>query len=347
MRTIRTPRRGSRRFQGALLACAAVVVAGGWSILRPESERAVDVLERPESAAVSRGESGVSVSDSVDLPQTSFAARIQRDVVRGKIEQSADAETVRRARWEEAFPWKPNYSSEMAFDEEIFRSSFSEDEPPERSRTNTEFKIAENQSVLSGFFNDELRFSPQFEKFYEILEEHDRGHDPAQAAITFRGLRKYVQALSDGEDADRWHENLRAVLESWTWFRPEFQSAEGDLATRQLIDRLVAEVPGMENLPLDAMSYPDIATGSPEYLALAEGDEQLLVPYPGWVEQADAYWERRLGSNQGIFSRMDEVLEAMVSEYGAAADLGPEAFAKEVESSAGAATARLLLGVDG
>ena len=57
-----------------------------------------------------------------------------------------------------------------------------------------------------------------------------------------------------------------------------------------LITRLVTEIQGLENLPLDVMAYgTGMSDQSPDYQSIRNGEEEMLVPYVGWFEQSQAY----------------------------------------------------------
>ena len=70
----------------------------------------------------------------------------------------------------------------------------------------TDMFTGANHYVLKNFFDDESRFSPQFEKFYRILEENDRGHDPVAAAAVFHSLRSYYHAAYEHGENDEINE---------------------------------------------------------------------------------------------------------------------------------------------
>ncbi|MCS1407666.1 MAG: hypothetical protein M2R45_00826 [Verrucomicrobia subdivision 3 bacterium] len=207
------------------------------------------------------------------------------------------------------------------------------------AETNVGFAESGNHSILKAFFEDETRFSPQFEQFYRILEEHDRGHNPAQMASAFGMFRHYYHAalehepdeyylregkkerknplsyLTWGDVAENAHESLRSYLRSWKWLRPRFETDAGEAEANGLIGRLVRQMEGMEELPLDVMGY-----GSPGLLSkneaqgLLSGEEELLVPYVGWHEQAEIYWAEQTRQFRISYERGDPSLKAVAPE---------------------------------
>ena len=93
------------------------------------------------------------------------------------------AEKERRKLWEENFPWQPTNDPDLKFDPARHFTGRSGNHTGNFDRpTNTEMATAGNHYVLKNFFNDDVRLSSQFEKFYNILNEHGRGHNPAEAA---------------------------------------------------------------------------------------------------------------------------------------------------------------------
>lgn len=121
---------------------------------------------------------------------------------------------------------------------------------------------------LKNFFQDEARFSRQFQQVYQILKENGRGHNPALVLAVFRELRRYKHALTIPENVQRtfkgrtreehidgYYTNIYAVLTDSSWFNLEFLTEEGKAEAERIRDRLVNEAQGMEELPRDVMDY--------------------------------------------------------------------------------------------
>ena len=67
------------------------------------------------------------------------------------------------------------------------------DVPDSRSATDNHF-------ALKHFFESELRFSPQFEQLYRIVEEYDRTENPAALGLAFEILREYYKAARKNQE---------------------------------------------------------------------------------------------------------------------------------------------------
>ena len=155
---------------------------------------------------------------------------------------------------------------------------------------------------LKNFFQDEARFSRQFQQVYEILNQNGRGHNPALVLAVFRELRRYKHALTIPEDVQRtfrgrtreehidgYYTNIYAVFADSSWFNLEFLTEEGKEDAKRIRERLVNEAQGMEELPRDVMDYGSshgMSSGSKYGRALLSGEEEMLVPYEGWYEEA-------------------------------------------------------------
>ena len=101
-------------------------------------------------------------------------------------------EDNRRKLWEENFPWKPTYDSANTVTAEMVS-----DEPKNRRATDNHFQLKQ-------FFDNELRFSPQFEQICRIMEEYDRTENPVALGLAFDHLREYHRIL--------WEENLDELV---------------------------------------------------------------------------------------------------------------------------------------
>ena len=94
-------------------------------------------------------------------------------------------EDHRRKLWEQNFPWQPTYDSANTVTAEMISAS-----PRSRWATDTHF-------YLKKFFDNELRFSPQFEQLCRIMEEYDRTENPVALARAFDTLREYHRILRE------------------------------------------------------------------------------------------------------------------------------------------------------
>lgn len=220
---------------------------------------------------------------------------------------NSDTEDERLLKWKSSFPWKPTHDPQLKFVPDRHLS----DHDTESPMSATDMYTGANHYVLKNFFSDDARFSPQFERFYRILEESDRGHNPVEAARAFYLLRSYHHAAFEHNENDEisseernligkrnvktWGQYTHKLLSSLhvelitsEWHRPGFLTEQGRADAHGLIERLLDEVVGLENLPVDVMSYAIVGglnSRNPEARGLLSGEEELLVPYVGWTEE--------------------------------------------------------------
>ena len=76
----------------------------------------------------------------------------------------------------------------------------------------------------------------------------------------------------------------------------EFLTEEGKAEAYRIRDCLVNEVQGMEELPRDTMDYGSshgMSSGSEYGRALLSGEEEILVPYECWYEEAQSSYDNQ------------------------------------------------------
>ena len=74
----------------------------------------------------------------------------------------------------------------------------------------------------------------------------------------------------------------------------EFLTEEGKAEC--IWERLIKEVQGMEELPRDTMDYGSshgMSSGSEYGRALLSGEEEILVPYECWYEEAQSSYDNQ------------------------------------------------------
>lgn len=251
-------------------------------------------------------------------------------------------EKERRKLWEENFPWQPTHDPNLKFDPARHFTGRSGNHTGNYDRpTNTEMATAGNHYVLKNFFNDDVRLSSQFEKFYNILKEYGRGHNPAEAAGVFWALRRYyhtefenepegtideigIQAglavfgeTTYSEAAARELENLKGRLMGWEWMDQRFFGEAGQAELMGLIERLTTEIDDFDELPVSVMPYGGVsgmADNSAEAQGLLSGEEELLVPYVGWNEQSENYHGTQNRQFQASYEQGDPSLKAAAPE---------------------------------
>ncbi|MCS1410241.1 MAG: hypothetical protein M2R45_03432 [Verrucomicrobia subdivision 3 bacterium] len=97
--------------------------------------------------------------------------------------KAAAAEKARIEHWKANFPWKPVTDPEVVITQEIL------DSPSAHP------VVVENHGFLKDFFENDLRFTPQFEQLYRLLEEHGRGNNLVEAGNIFRNLWEYHRLM--------------------------------------------------------------------------------------------------------------------------------------------------------
>ena len=162
-----------------------------------------DVLYKQESAKPQK----LTTEEREAFRKKEKSLRYQKAYKPQLQEKSAKAEARKLAEWKANFPWKPSYDATLKFDPLKHFSTL----PTRRTAERRKWKLPNNEDSEAGtyhmrlknFFQDEDRFSRQFQQVYEILHENGRGHNPALVVAVFRELRRYKHALTIPEDVQR------------------------------------------------------------------------------------------------------------------------------------------------
>ena len=235
-------------------------------------------------------------------------------------------EDNRRKLWEQNFPWKPTFDPANTVTAEMIS-----DEPRNR-------KATDNHFALKKFFDNDLRFSPQFEQLCRIMEEYDRTENPAALGYAFDALREYHRILreenldeikrkSNGKPARRrvrgdlitLSDGSRAWKRTDEWETFTWREAAEDM--KFYIGATIASEwrwPHQEMMPPDQMDEvverliseihgwedvkEDLIMGLPADARMAlKVDDPLLTPYEGYQAGFDAWNdERNRAINEGI-----------------------------------------------
>lgn len=300
---------------------------------------------------------------NIDLGIVDFENRDDQQQITGKIEKTTNTEAIdvhhthfrstldvddsmaeakRRAQWEANFPWVKTYDPDIRFDTRrhfTVRTKKSGESTHRMSATDR--VTGSNHYILKNFFEDELRYSSQFEKFYNILNEHGRGHNPAEAAGVFWALRRYYHTAFENSPDDRIDDvgieagltvfgdstyreasetqldNLKGRLMGWEWMDQRFFGEAGQVELMGLIERLTTEIDDLGELPVNVMPYGGVsgmADNSAEAQGLLTGEEELLVPYVGWNEQSENYHGTQKRQFQASYEQGDPSLKAAAPE---------------------------------
>ena len=214
-------------------------------------------------------------------------------------------EDNRRKLWEQNFPYKPTFDPVVTVTADMIS-----DEPESMKAINNHF-------YLRAFFESDLRFSPQFEQLYRIMEEYDRTDNTTALAWTFEALREYHKARRenpdevimqpDGSPAWRRTDNGERVPCTWGYYAEIFkESIRTEVDGRSqwphkepmpegqadaIVERLMNEIPGMADL--DGYLVADSGAHSPDTRQTLKVGDPLLVPYEGYQTGYDAWNDER------------------------------------------------------
>ena len=273
---------------------------------------------RPEKTAEETAPADKSVPA---VKTTKPARRTMANVARGIAERAKQREAERLANWKANFPFKPTYHPTFKYDPTIYEvgnpETYSNESLGELG------DIVKIHGFLANFFENDLRYSAQFEQMYHILEEYDRHDNPYVLGEIFQFLRSYHEA-SNYPSESLWHRevyytedakvNEETLRMEWnprwepvngktTWGDRAESYADGicdNLHAREewpgreqlstnvveaIRDRLIHEIHGVGKLKGDWFCR----SGSHES-ALKAGDP-LLIPYEGWLEDY-RQWQR-------------------------------------------------------
>ena len=307
----------------SVLVFAALVflsIRGGSKFVLPKTQKE-KVREQVDNMMLRDPE--VPLERKAEIVADRAAAALDRLVNPVSLkEKAAELEAKRLAHWKANFPWKPTHDPDVQFDPDLHLTwhinhmEASEEEMRRwkaRERTNTQIYAGANHVKLKRFFDDEIRFTRQFEDCYRILKEHRRGHNPVQVLEVFEALRDYQYTtqfdpeeelpkekqwpgvVTWGDVTESYYEYLMGDLNnSGGWLNARYASEAGKAEAIGIRDRLIREVKGMNELPVKIMDYANSGSGftkdSPEGQALINGEEELLVPYVGWYRESQEYW---------------------------------------------------------
>ena len=252
--------------------------------------------KRPEETTTAKAQP--SVQETAPLIEFDAAAHF-REMHNRALSPEA-REDNRRKLWEKNFPWKPTYDPAVKATAAMISAE----------RDN---RTVWNHCDLKAFFESDLRFSPQFEQLYRIMEKYDRTDNPIALARMFENLRTYHQLMQGnpedyviGSDGTPWIR--RATGKPWTrgelaadykeclhahidgnvyWAHKEEEIPE------ELVESIieeVAQVPGMAEIKGSLVVESD--AHSPDDWDLEEGDS-LLVPFVGYQASYDEWNDER------------------------------------------------------
>ena len=272
-----------------MIALGVVLIIGGFLVVFLKGKR-------PEETPTAKARP--AVQETAPLVEFDAAAHF-RDMHNRALSPEA-REDNRRKLWKKNFPWKPTYDPAVKATADML--SMDDDT-----------RAVWNHYYLKAFFESDLRFSPQFEQLYRIMEKYDRTDNPIALAWLFENLRTHHQLMQGnpedyiiGSDGTPWIR--RATGKPWTrgelaadykeclhaeidgnvhW--PHKEEEIPDELVESIIEE-VAQVPGMAEIKGFLVSASD--AHSPDDWDLEEGDS-LLVPFVGYQAIYDEWNDER------------------------------------------------------
>ena len=230
------------------------------------------------------------------LNDPSFAPQSMEEVETEEPEEEVDsAEAERLANWKANFPYKPTTDPDVVVTEAMLEKGYGYT------------PIFRNHGYMRHFFENETRFTAQFEQLYRILEEHGRGDNPMVTGDIFEALRRHhADRKRDPEEIARSAYNHRedrhstygelvegskevivTMLQSKKrWPDREFMPDDEAIALR---DRILTEIQGMDKL--HASGAKDHFLINMDYGDELEAGDSPLVISPGWQAAYDE-WDR-------------------------------------------------------
>ncbi len=248
---------------------------------------------RPETGGGHAGGSAATpdpASPSIEESDPRAMSRFER--LSQSANRSSAAPEQQGRRWRDSFPWKPTIDEEAPYIPSAYTNTrlLSLDE----SRIINE--QAHNYQRLKRFFADDSRFSIQFERMYGILSEYGKTNSPVTVSGIFEALWSYHHSLDRGDEAQaQASEDMMATyLYSPAWNNDILSvSDQGREEAEEIVERLIGEIDGMQQLPMPWQSTDEEERiGMSYYQILRTGDPDLvgdyLQPYAGWTRQR---WE--------------------------------------------------------
>ncbi len=262
----------------------------------------------PEGAVYEGGADKILVPPDVD-PRVYFESLPDTEDEEEPEEEVDPAEAERLANWKANFPYKPTTDPDVVITEEMLEEGYGYT------------PIFRNHGYMRHFFENETRFTAQFEQLYHILEEHGRGDNPMATGNIFEDLRLYQENqqkppnerngmydhieerhLTNAEAAEEDKEAILGTLMSERMW-PVLGGMPEEKAVA-LRDRILSEIQGVDKLPPSGMTTPDAT----KYVFVINGDygdelepgDSPLVIRPGW----QAAYEEKYPSGEAAIKRM-------------------------------------------
>ena len=117
-----------------------------------------------------------------DVDPRSYLESLPEEKEEEEPEEEVDpAEAERLANWKANFPYQPTTDPDVVVTEAMLKEGYGYT------------PIFRNHGYMRHFFENETRFTAQFEQLYHILKEHGRGDNPMATGNIFEDLRLYQE----------------------------------------------------------------------------------------------------------------------------------------------------------
>ncbi len=108
-------------------------------------------------------------------------------------------EAKRLANWKSNFPWTPTTDPAVPFEPDRYILRRSKTPFPKHPLSQADHDIAKQNVALRRFFQNEVRFSKQFEQTYHVFADYGRTNNPVYLEYVFYSLRDYHQAAQHAD----------------------------------------------------------------------------------------------------------------------------------------------------
>ena len=299
----------SSRGASRILALGVALTIGVWLVIlftgQQTEENPTTAKETPTAQPEAKKEA--KASGNVDMA-AEFRERHNRAL-------SPEArEDNRRNLWKKNFPWKPTYDLAVTVTADMLS-----DDPKEG------LTAVKHHCHLESFFASELRYSPQFEQIYKIMEKHGRTENPLALATIFDALQNYHKySLHDPEEIVRNPDGSPAMrrrarigepigpLESFTW-RDRVEDCRDALRgwinsgydwphkeplSDEIVDSIIEELvndvaPQMAGVRGDLTTEGERVMVEGEWKQSLKVGDHLMVPYEGYQAGFDEWNDNR------------------------------------------------------
>jgi hypothetical protein len=142
---------------------------------------------------------GIDAHRKANAKQAALHTKHHEDLIRQKeAEEKRKSEEATywesRQAWINQFPFEPDYHPDITFDPEVYNPVGPGGPSDYTTEGQKMARMVSNHGFLSAFYENSNRYSPEFEKIYDILLEEGIIPDPMLCGWTFTHLVDYHKA---------------------------------------------------------------------------------------------------------------------------------------------------------